>query len=333
MIFSEIYSAYYNAVACILKEAVRGPVTPEKMRKIIAANAFDESVLTILPALSEGRWPLLRNDGTTPLSHTPTMPLTRLQKQWLNSIFRDPRMRLFLGDDREDACGPEGSVQDGGCPEKPSAAGAQEGESGLPFPEEKVLFAREDYYIYDAYADGDPYEDPSYVRNFRTILRAIEDKRALRVRMVNRHGNLMSVVMIPGYLEYSEKDDKFRVYGYSKRRDDIINLARIESVEVCEPKEWMKKGNPRSGKKAKVEFLLLDERKALERVMLHFAHFEKTAERIGKKNYRVTIYYDGYDETEMVIRILSFGPLVKVVEPARFVELIRARLLKQKDLW
>ena len=42
MIFSELYSAYYNAVACILREALRGPVTPEKMRRIISENAFDE---------------------------------------------------------------------------------------------------------------------------------------------------------------------------------------------------------------------------------------------------------------------------------------------------
>ncbi|MBO4474942.1 MAG: WYL domain-containing protein [Clostridiales bacterium] len=302
MIFSELYSAYYNAVACILREAVRGPVTPEKMRKIIAENAFDESVLTILPALSEGRWPLLRKDGTTTVRHAPTMPLTALQKQWLNTIFQDPRMRLFL----------------------------EEGAAIVPpFPEEKVLLTRENYYIYDAYADGDPYDDENYRRNFRTVLRAIKEKQALRIRMINRHGNPMTVSMIPGYLEYSEKDDKFRVYGSSRRRDDIVNLARVESVEIVPAEECMKKGTPRAGNKAKVEFLLLDERKALERVMLHFAHFEKTAERIDGKNYRVTIFYDGYDETEMVIRILSFGPLLKVVEPARFVELVRARLRSQ----
>ncbi|MBO4689057.1 MAG: WYL domain-containing protein [Clostridiales bacterium] len=321
MIFSELYSAYYNAVACILREALRGPVTPEKMRRIISENAFDESVLTILPALSEGRWPLLRKDGTTTLQNAPTMPLTTLQKQWINAIFCDPRMRLFFDDMPDTYSG----VCDG-------YGSREEGAPILPFPEEKVLFTKNDFYIYDAYADGDPFEDDNYRRNFRIILRAIEEKQALRIRMINRHGNAMTVSMLPCRLEYSEKDDKFRVYGYSGRRDDIINLARVESVEVCEISERMKKGSPRRGNKAKVEFLLLDERKALERVMLHFAHFEKSAERIDRKNYRVTIYYDGYDETEMVIRILSFGPLVKVVEPARFVDLVKARLLKQRDL-
>ena len=94
MIFSELYSAYYNAVARILRVAVSHPVTTEEMRKIIADNAFDESALAILPALTDGRWPLLRKDGTTPLQSAPTMPLTKLQKSWLNAISQDPRCFL-----------------------------------------------------------------------------------------------------------------------------------------------------------------------------------------------------------------------------------------------
>ena len=68
-----------------------------------------------------------------------------------------------------------------------------------------------------------------------------------------------------------------------------------------------------------------------ESVLMHFAHFEKRAERLADDRCRVTILYDWDDETEMVIRILSFGPTVRVVEPAHFVSLMRERLLKQKS--
>ena len=37
------------------------------------------------------------------------------------------------------------------------------------------------------------------------------------------------------------------------------------------------------------------------------------------------------DETEIVIRILSFSQMVKVVEPNSFIDLIKDRLLKQKS--
>ena len=54
--------------------------------------------------------------------------------------------------------------------------------------------------------------------------------------------------------------------------------------------------------------------------MLHFAHFEKQAECIGRRKYLLRINYDLSDEAEMVIRILSFGPMVRVLEPSSFVD-------------
>ena len=41
-------------------------------------------------------------------------------------------------------------------------------------------------------------------------------------------------------------------------------------------------------------------------------------------------YYES-DETEIVIRVLSFGPCVKVLEPESFVNLIKERLILQKS--
>ena len=85
-------------------------------------------------------------------------------------------------------------------------------------------------------------------------------------------------------------------------------------------------------RKAYIIFELKDVRKALERVMLHFAHFEKEVERIEEDKYRVKLYYYYEDETEMVIRILSYGPMIKVVAPQKFVGLIKERLILQKNI-
>ena len=67
-------------------------------------------------------------------------------------------------------------------------------------------------------------------------------------------------------------------------------------------------------------------------MLLHFAHFKKVAKRIEEDRYSITIYYDREDETEILIRILSFGPLIKVTAPVHFIELIKQRLLEQKKL-
>ena len=84
-------------------------------------------------------------------------------------------------------------------------------------------------------------------------------------------------------------------------------------------------------KTRKLVLELTDERNALERVLMHFAHFEKQAERLDEKKYRVTVWYDPDDETELVIRVLSFGPMIRVIEPESFVNLIKDRLIRQKS--
>ena len=64
---------------------------------------------------------------------------------------------------------------------------------------------------------------------------------------------------------------------------------------------------------------------------MHFAHFQKQAEKLDENRYKITITYDKDDETEIVIRILSFGPMVKVTAPQSFVDLIKQRLISQKS--
>ena len=78
-------------------------------------------------------------------------------------------------------------------------------------------------------------------------------------------------------------------------------------------------------------FELIDERNALERVLMHFAHFEKQVEKVDEQKYQVTLYYDKEDETEILIRVLSFGPMLHVVKPVAFINLIKGRLSDQKS--
>ena len=95
MIFSELYGAYYNAVAAILTEAVSRPVSDDEMKKIIEKHAFGESIVSIPTALKEERWQLIKADGTTPIKHIHSLPLSTLQKQWLTDVACDPRILLL----------------------------------------------------------------------------------------------------------------------------------------------------------------------------------------------------------------------------------------------
>ena len=299
MIFNEIYSAYYNAVAKIITEIINEKTEEKDLNQIVCDNAFGESMLTVLPSLKSEKWQLVRSDMTTPIKHNPTMPLTHIQKQWLKAISLDPRIQLF-------------DVEINGLDDV------------------EPLFTSADYVIYDQYGDGDPYEDEGYIARFRTILSALKEKQPLKIQIVNRKGCLSSMTVLPVRLEYSEKDDKFRLLSTGCRHGGTVNLARIVSCEICSAGGF-KPCSPAEPAKRLVTLRIRDERNALERCMLHFAHFEKQAERIDKSHYIVRIKYNKDDETEMVIRVLSFGPMIEVTEPSSFRNLIIERLQRQKS--
>ena len=299
MIFSELYSAYYNTVAAIISGIIDGEHSEKELQKIVAERAFGESVLTIMPSLKAEKWQLVHPDMTTALTHKPTLPLTTLQKQWLKAISLDPRIKLF----------------------------------GVRFEgldEVEPLFTPDDYYVYDRYSDGDPYEDEAYIGRFRFLLHAIREQIPIKLNMTNKRGNNVYVKCIPTRLEYSEKDDKFRLIFSGCRFMHIVNLAKLTSCSKYTGEKPIGKTR-RDTRYDTVTLEIMDERNALERVMLHFAHFEKQAEKLGRKKYSVKIKYDHNDETEIVIRVLSFGPLVRVTEPATFIDLIKERLLSQKN--
>lgn len=300
MIFNEIYGVYYNTMAKILSNAINNPSLDEKeIRKIINENAFNESVIAIQSAIKEERWQLILPNGTTPIKHFPTIPLTNLQKRWLKSISLDPRIQLF----------------------------------NINFDELKdvePLFTDKDYYIFDKYCDGDNFKDELYIKNFRLILDAIKNKYSLEISIKNKNGNIISDIVTPEYLEYSEKDDKFRLITSNCKMLKVINLS---SIVKCNRYNLNIEGKTKGIIKSNriVTFEVIDDRNALERVLLHFSHFEKQAESIGENFYRISIKYNSNDETELLIRILSFGPMIKVIEPQSFIELIKNRLKNQKN--
>ena len=298
MIFSELYSAYYNTVAGILSACLEEKPSEKDLRKIVEERAFSESVLTVLPALKEERWQLLRKDLSTPIRHEPTLPLTLLEKRWLKALLKDPRVRLF-------------DIQIDGLEDV------------------EPLFDLDDICYYDRYTDGDPYEDEGYIQRFRLVLEAIREGKPLQAELLNRKKKRVWMRFFPAGLEYSEKDDKFRIRVTGSKFANM-RLGRIYKLEYYTGDgPWHQEPEPE--KISEVVLELRDVRNALDRVMNHFAHLEKEAEKIGQDLYRIRLRYYQSDETELVIRIISFGPVVRVLEPESFVEQIRDRLRRQME--
>ena len=330
MLFHEIYGAYFHTVAVILTEAVNGTLSAKKLTDIVAREAFGESLLSIPAALQNGTWPLLtrippeqnrtRADSSrttpeyqTPLCSAPSMPLTDLQRRWLKTLLEDPRIQLFAPPVELDGKKPLSADMDG---IRTLAAGLEDVEP---------LYHRDALGYFDRYGDGDPYTDPAYIERFHTILTALRERRMLSVRFTGRMGTRRSWVCIPCQLEYSPKDDKFRLLAFRGRKALTINLARIRHCALSDPcpagtiPEWKEE-------KKTLIMELTDRRNALERAMTHFSDLEKETVRLDAERYQITLRYRGEDETELLIRVLSFGPLLRVLSPRDFIEQIRRRL-------
>ncbi len=300
MLFSEIYCVYFNTVAVILCEVMNGPITEKRILQIVNEKAFSESMLTILPAIKNEEWLVMNRQLQTPVKHKPQMPLTILQKRWMKSLLTDPRVSLFNVD-----------------------------ITGL----ENIdpLFVYDDFVFFDRYTDGDPYEDEGYIATFKMILRALKEKRRIHIKYRNRRNFQMQAQYIPYKLEYSSKDDKFRLETAGGRYSAYVNVARIDECELLEPYSESEQLPPRR-KDCRLTFVLKDERSALDRVMLHFSDCRKETRRLDNGRYQVHLWYEAQDETEILIRILSFGPLLCVTAPDGFIRLIRNRLEMQTSL-
>ena len=198
-------------------------------------------------------------------------------------------------------------------------------ETGLEDVE--PLYPADAVVYFDRYGDGDDFNDEGYKERFGIILQALREKRKLEITYQSQGKKASVWNCIPRSLEYSSKDDKFRLYVASKGIA-ALNLSRIVDVKLLEQYS-AGEDVPFVLKKEKLVLEVKDERNALERVMLHFSHFEKETIKLEEKTYQLTLWYEKEDKAELLIRVLSFGPMVRVMEPDSFIELVKERLQKQ----
>lgn len=298
MLFNEIYSSYYQTTSMILREAVNGTLTKERFSELVYRHAFGESFFNIMNGLQGEKWQIMHKDFTTEIQNEPDMPLTILEKRWLKSLLTDPRIKLF----------------------DPDTSGLDDIEP---------LFDYSMIVYYDRYTDGDDYNDSEYIEHFRTLLKALHGKRNLHIIFETRQHECRDITVTPHYLEYSSKDDRFRLSCSNASFTWTVNVSSIIECEISDIDDEHHELPERI--KGTVTFELLDQWNAMERVLLHFSHLQRETKRIGEKRYRVTLLYDKDDETEILIRILSFGSAVRVTEPAGFIERLKERINRQKE--
>lgn len=310
-LFSEINCAYFSITERILR---RKTVTISDIRDIISKNGFSETMLFLEPKLigKNNIGLLTEQDGiyTSILKNELHIPLTEVQKRWLCAVLNDKKSSLFLDQEQRaklyELLGAE-PLFDGG-------------------------FIR----FFDRFSDGDDFEDESYIRNFRNILRSIHENKLVRISFQTRKNARVTHYFLPEKIEYSSKNDRFRVHviRYNKTKPverGIINLSQITSSELTDIIAENRLYKAPSKKEVTVK--VSNERNAVNRFMMEFAELERISNFDDTtKECIVVMKYDAKDETEILIRILSFGPVVEVIGPDEFRKQIAERVRKQRQL-
>ncbi|WFR55579.1 WYL domain-containing protein [Anaerocolumna sp. AGMB13025] len=317
-LFSEIYNCYYSVIAKILETS---PLTEKQMQELILNNAFSESAVYLMPKLcKEEGWGLLAKDNanySSRLKTIPELPVTLLEKRWLKSLLQDSRVRLFL----EDTTYKELSDR---------------------LSDIKPLYQDKHFNWFDIFADGDDYKSPTYVNNFKLIHKAIPLRNIITIVFKSGKGKFITGDYLPCRLEYSQKNDKFRLYAVKMKGLTIvafctINLSRIRHIKntdliypVSIDMEQIFKSNRC---KEPVTLEIRTERNGLDRFMMEFAGYEKQTVLDEESGIcTASLWYNLKDETELLIRLLGFGPVLKVTGPIRMLEQIKKRVNHQYDL-
>lgn len=323
-LFSEVYSCYFQVIKSLIE--MKSCISEKEVNYHIKNTCFEESILYLLPKLTEQGWGFYeKRDGLlhSRLSEGFYVPLTDLQKSYIKAILLDDKISLFLDDDEIEAV-------------------------GHAFSDVEPLYLPEDFYYYDRFSDKDDYKDPDYRKHFRTILSAVENHEYVDILYESRFHRRLHHSCLPCRLEYSMKNDCFRLLAASSYTEDqhaassrarrnpkviTLNLSRIHEVTLtsrtvkCLPD--INHLLQRSCYQEPVRILIKNRRNALERAMLQFANYEKSTRKLDEDTYECLIYYNKDNETELLIEILSFGPMIKVVGNETFLRQIKERLQRQ----
>ena len=305
ILFDEVYGSYYACVENLVRNA---PLSQADFRRILSEMLSIDGGIDLSERLTDGRLPMLRVESkqlASALAHAPERPLTDLERAYLRTLCDDPRAALFLED-------------------------AQLARLRQQVGEGERLFSQADFVSYDRSREGDDFGDAAYRAHFHALRAAIRQGGCVKLRYTTQNGVTQYVWCRPMLLEYSGKDDMFRLHAVNVQGKRLLcNLARIDEIMPA-PAFPLPDVPERERCEEPLLIEVTSERNGIARFMLEFSYLEKRSEYDAARDVaRVQLWYPKSDETEILVRLLSFGPVLQVLSPAPFVEKIRERMRRQ----
>ena len=244
------------------------------------------------------------------------VPLSTGEIQWLNNILNSPKARLFLS----------------------------EGEIGALLKKYAVNEKMFDIYKVNCFnlhrENCGFYETKRSSEIFSEILKAIKEKKKIKIKYDSIYEKKeYNEIYCPLGIEYSKRDDTFRIITACGKDFFVLNLERILECKIIDKsfkKEKYKNiiEQSRDSQKRKITIKFADKKNVPDRILTEFAPFKKVCVFDKKtQTYIMELWYDETDTFEIAIRILSYGRSVFIVTDEGYV---RARVCEnikmQKEL-
>lgn len=261
------------------------------------------------------------------------LPLTKMEARWLKTVLEDPLARVFLNEEQITMMLETLNVA----------------------PYEVRSFKMESINYFDRYN----LEDRSItgkkkisqegrhtereISFLRMINQAIESGQMLKIVFKNWKGEKLYITCAPIWIEYSRRDDVFRLWYVHRGKNEIriINVSRILQVVVQQERKFnkaeqrikMQELYAKTMTSIKVEFYQ-GEKNLQDRLLTEFSLWKKKCTfNTETQKYAMTLYYSALDEKEILIRLLSYGPYIKIVadEDNYVLSELKERIIAQRD--
>lgn len=298
-IFNEIFNLdYEKAGNCIIQHLKGNDNQSDELFK----NDFDLTTVDIFE---------LKDNSIN--NFYDLLPLTKIEIQWLKYCINNSKAKLFLEENQLSKLKDIFTVE----------------ENDLPI---SSINYYDKFKSHNEIADTDIYID-----NFKKIVKAFTDEKSVKINYKSANNPATTRSVNIGLIEYSNKDDKFRIYCKKENSVSVYNLERINSVEI------LSDGYNRNSAEKSIKNYILNQRKEItleftnvknipDRLLTEFTPWEKLCTRLDDR-YNVTIKYDKQDSFEIVTRLLPYGKNIKILSDTGNVKTeIENRINKQLSM-
>lgn len=306
-LFHESYGVYYKVVSLIINLILENKLDRVSFTNVLSNAAFHETAYLIEKKFVDKSFGgVLYQEGYGKLPKTEIqnkigLPLSKMELSWLKTISLDPRVKLF----------------------------------DIVFPDLNnvaPLYNIDDVVYCGRFSIGDDYSSKQYIKNFKTVFSSVKTKNYIMLYYNSLNRGYCEEKVRPLYIQYSSREDRFRLIAKKGNVLCTYNIARIEKC-ISLPDRFELEDEEQEYERSYVEILVKNRRDTLERLLLFFSHLEKKTNKIDDVHFRVTLYFSKRDYKEITINLLSFFPMVDIIGPDYIKDLFYDKLKKQKKLF